>query len=228
MDNISVRSLLLESRIDSSFEKQLANLKEIGNKLQELKESSQVMYSLTETDTLLESKNTAVEMFKDSSKIFKNIKKNLREARDADDLNIKRNRTKIARDLMEDLKIIVSDIEENLHESLDEMESNIDEDLTEVLSESSFEELYEALNLKYKEIVNIAGNDADRGLEILDKRGRSALFNYLKQFGNTGSGEVSTSTHSSRDDQRFRMKDYIIFYNKDLGYIGVEQVFSRQ
>jgi hypothetical protein len=228
MDNISVRSLLLESRIDSSFEKQLANLKEIGNKLQELKESSQVMYSLTETDTLLESKNTAVEMFKDSSKIFKNIKKNLKEARDADDLNIKRNRTKIARDLMEDLKIIVSDIEENLHESLDEMESNIDEDLTEVLSESSFEELYEALNLKYKEIVNIAGNDADRGLEILDKRGRSALFNYLKQFGNTGSGDVSKSTHSSRDDQRFRMGDYIVFYNKDLGYIGVEQVFSRQ
>lgn len=122
-ENISVRNLLLESRIDSSFQKELDNFTNISEKLQSLKKVSETLHTLEESsEVLTESKQVSDDLFKDSLRIFKNIKQKLREARDTNDLNIRRNRTKISSELLEDLKILVNDIEDNLYESVDKIE----------------------------------------------------------------------------------------------------------
>ena len=88
--------------------------------------------------------------------------------------------------------------------------------------------MLEGLNLRYQELVYITGDDANTGLDILKNSGRKELFNYLKGFSGTGDGKVQTTSNADNKDQRFRINDYIIFFNSDLGYIGVERVFSSQ
>lgn len=86
--------------------------------------------------------------------------------------------------------------------------------------------LDESLNLKYLPINHLTGDDANHGFEILERKGRKGLVNYLKQFKPTGHIRPEPDPSFSRGDNKFRLKDYIFYYNEQLGYMGVDKVIS--
>lgn len=221
-NKLDVRSLLIESRVRSNFDIQYERFRTVAKRLHSLSESRSTVRTLVEGSDL--SVDDVNEQLKESSKEFAKARKLLSEVRDCDNFTKVNENLKKVNSILNLLESDTVDIENSLHETVDLLEGL--DSTTESKKKSLYKFLYESLNLQFKQLVYITGVDADRGFEILDKtKSKKQLLQYLKNFLSSNP-EMTNKSESSREDEKFRFKDYIVFMNRRDGYIGVEKVLS--
>lgn len=78
----------------------------------------------------------------------------------------------------------------------------------------------------YRDIVFLQNHEADEVLDILDKEGIESAFRYLAQW-DYGEGEYLEVEPYGRVDTVEHIDNYIISYNKLVGYIGLSEVVKE-
>jgi hypothetical protein len=75
---------------------------------------------------------------------------------------------------------------------------------------------------KYEDIIFLQGSEAFQPLELLDTDGPEAALKYLKQWHYPGEGSTSGELQQGADDQTFEKDGYIMTWNSNLDYIGLQ------
>jgi len=216
--NFSVKNLLIESRINDNLEYEINRFKEYSSLLKEYSRHNKSLSSLNESlgDDLLS------ELLTESADTFKKARKNLSNAKSCEEVNKIHESLKIANKHLNDLESKILNIEDIMENTITQLENHHDNPEYQVV-----EGLNEAMNLKYLHINFLMGEDAERGFEILRRDGKRGLISYLKQFRPTGHIKPESTPNFTRHDNKFRVKDYIFYYNDTLGYMGVDKIVSK-
>jgi len=80
---------------------------------------------------------------------------------------------------------------------------------------------------KYENVVFLQGDEAYQPLEILDTKGKDAAMEYLKQWHYPGEHEGSPELGHGTSDQTYEKDGYIMSWNSQLGYIGLQYDLSQ-
>ena len=78
--------------------------------------------------------------------------------------------------------------------------------------------------MKYKEIIFLQGEEATEPLEILEKEGENAAFQYLLQWDYGESPITEGNSPFGSTDKLFYREHFIMCYNNKVGYIGLIEV----
>jgi len=78
--------------------------------------------------------------------------------------------------------------------------------------------------MKYKEIIFLQGEEATEALEILEKEGENAAFQYLLQWHCGESPIIEGNSPFGNTDKLFYREHFIMCYNNKVGYIGLIEV----
>ena len=81
---------------------------------------------------------------------------------------------------------------------------------------------------KYEEVVFMQGQEADKPLSILEQQGEDAALEYLKQWHFFGSHMGSAETGHGSGDQTYEKDGYIMSWNTQLSYIGLQYKFPEE
>lgn len=123
MENINVRSLLIESRIDENFDFQYNRFKSLAKKLTSLKESKNTVSAmLTEESVDSEKMETVNSILKESYEEFVKVRKILSETRSLIDIKSINENLKEVNEAMSVLEENSDIIEESLHDVVDDIE----------------------------------------------------------------------------------------------------------
>lgn len=120
MQKLSVRSLLMESKVSDNLSSQLERLQELSGSLKELSKNCNTLNRLTE-DTSVQNLNK--ENIQECSRLFVEARKNLAAAKKSTDMNDIYEHTKLAYNCMNDIEDIKETIECSMHDALDAMEN---------------------------------------------------------------------------------------------------------
>jgi len=78
----------------------------------------------------------------------------------------------------------------------------------------------------YADIVFLRGDEADEAMKILEECGEDELFDYLSQWdlGTYDNCDVTDEPRAGGSDTVIRRGDYIISYNENYNYVGMEKI----
>jgi len=82
--------------------------------------------------------------------------------------------------------------------------------------------------MKYTNIFFLQGEEAKEALNILDKKGHVATFNFLQEW-NYGESEIEENntegfTPWGSGDRLYRNGNFVMSYNFGMGYIGLTEI----
>lgn len=209
MENLSVRSLLIESKVSENLSSQIERLNSLSESLKTLANNVKTVSSLTESanDTKL-----ARTDLKECARLFKEAKKNLSEAKREDNIVSMNENLKIAYNCMNDIEDLIEDIEFSVHQVLDVLEE----------SEDSFKKINESDSVGYEQVFFAQEHEADDILDMIDNKGEAATLEYLKQWHYPGEHMTRDNPGRGSDDRVFEKDGYILSYNPRIGYVGLE------
>jgi hypothetical protein len=106
-------------------------------------------------------------------------------------------------------------LESNLPLKWDEVDTKVKEEDTK--------------KMKYSDIILMEGSEAQGVLKLLEEEGEESALEFLKQW-NYGESTIQEmeegQTPWGRSDDIYRKDDYVMSYNKGLGYIGLTQIIK--
>lgn len=200
---LTVRNLLIESKVETNVHAQIARLKEMSSELKRLSKNVKTISTLTENaSTTFVNTN-----LKECSRLFKMAKSNLVDARDGSNIVEAHESLKTAYRCMNDIENMVHEIEESLHDVLD----IIEEDQKYHISES----------VEYEEVYFAQEHEAEEVLNIIDQKGEHAALEYMKQWHYPGEHMTRPDPGYGSDDEVFEKDGYILSYNPRIGYAGL-------
>lgn len=74
----------------------------------------------------------------------------------------------------------------------------------------------------FEQIVFMQGDEADEPLQILDNEGEQAAMDYLKDWHYPGEHDTRAASGAGNSDNTYKKDGYIMAWNDDLEYIGLE------
>ena len=79
--------------------------------------------------------------------------------------------------------------------------------------------------MKYRNIVFVQGEEAEKVLNILDKQGEEAALNYLLQWNYGDSPEEEREDQPwGNSDIIYKKDNFVMSYNEKIGYAGLIEV----
>lgn len=122
MEKLTVRNLLVESKISDNLKLQVERLNTLSGELRELTENYKTMTGLMESNDFLTESETSL---KEAVRLFKLARRSLNEAKDESNNLVKVNESvKFASKCMNDIEDLVEyEIKGYMHEALDLVES---------------------------------------------------------------------------------------------------------
>ena len=206
MEKLTVRNLLVESKIRDNLTLQVERLNELSGELKELTENYKTMTGLMESNDYLTESETSL---KEAIRLFKLARKSLNEAKEHDEDLVKVNESvKFANKCMNDIEDLVEyEVKSYMHEALDLVESAEKKSLNE--------------GVEYEDVFFAQGDDADEILEIIQQKGERAALEYMKQWHYPGEHMTRSEPGHGADDETFEKDGYILSYNPRIGYAGL-------
>lgn len=205
MNKLTVRDLLIESKIDTNLDTQTERLNDLSPKLKELIGNFKTMLGVMESNEFLEESGASL---KESVRLFKLARRSLNEAKNEPDLVKVSEAVTFAHRCMNDIESLVEfEVKEYMHEALD------------VLEESEKKNLKESV--EYEDVFFAQGEEADEILEIIDQKGERAALEYMKQWHYPGEHMTRAEPGHGSDDKIFEKDGYILSYNTRIGYVGL-------
>lgn len=203
MNTLTIRNLLMESRVSENLSSQVNRLKELSNNLKSLSENVKTIKSLNESSS---NSTLANDSLKECARLFKEAKKNLSEAKESSNIVEVHNSLRIAYNCMNDIDDLRFEIEESLHGILD-------------IIEESEKNLIESV--EYEDVFFVQGHEADEILELINTKGERAALEYMKQWHYPGEHMTRPEPGHGSDDEIFQRDGYILSYNPRIGYAGL-------
>lgn len=117
---LSVKNLLIESRIHNNLETEIDRFKHLSDLLREYKSHKQSLETLTESESL----DMSNLIFEECAKVFAESKKALKKAKSSDHVGTIHEALKAANAALNELEGLVVDIEDVLEEALNDLEKS--------------------------------------------------------------------------------------------------------
>ena len=77
-------------------------------------------------------------------------------------------------------------------------------------------------NKQYEDIVFLQGEQAKKAFDILNTEGIDKTLEFLKEWHYHGEHKLANSLYAGTSDETYEKDGYIISYNPNLGYIGLQ------
>lgn len=81
--------------------------------------------------------------------------------------------------------------------------------------------------MPYQHVVFMQGEEAGEAFKMLNSSGEEAVIDYLAQW-DYGEGEIAGMTGAGRNDDTYRSGKYLLSWNENFDYIGLEKVLSEK
>jgi len=198
MENLSVRNLLIESKVSDNLTTQIKRLNELSTSLKALAGNVNTVKGLTEN---VSDVDPSFETLKECSRLFKQARRNLVEAKSNKDLVKVHGSLKLAYNCMNDIDDLVEEVELSVHDILD------------VIEEAEKKKLTESGHEEYEEVFHAQEHDAEEVLSIIKNQGESAALRHLQQWHDPGNHMTRSDPGYGSDDEVYQEGDYILSYN---------------
>lgn len=205
MENLTVRDLLVESKISENLQTEVDRLNYLKESLKEFTENYKTMVGIMEGNEFLKESESGL---KEAVRLFKVARKSLSEAKEGTDLATVNENVRVAHKCLNDIENLIEyEVSGYMHEALD------------VLEEAEKRSLNESV--EYEDVFFAQEHEADDILEIIQNKGEAAAIDYLKQWHYPGEHATRSEPGHGSDDETFEKDGYILSYNPRIGYVGL-------